>query len=142
METTLTNVGIRSCPGTDLVTAELYTLVGAIVWAFDINRPEGLKGYENPVPWYEMNPYVITMAHHFPIDIRPRSEDKARFIRAGCPEGPRRLVKERSDSITADSPRDRWTVYADEKGVQSFSWSGLTAPLTGFTPPRRYSPGV
>ena len=75
--------GIRSCPGTDLVITELYTLIGAIAWAFDVKRPEGLKGYQNPIPWYEMNPYSITMGRQFPVDIRPRNEGRARFIRAG-----------------------------------------------------------
>lgn len=140
--------GIRTCPGTDLVSAEVYTLIGALIWAFDIKRPEGLKGYSNPVPWYEMNPLAITMPHHFPIDIKPRSEGKAKFIRAGCPEKPSRLVKERRDSIFLEhsptSPTvpeyDRWDVFAEKGGT--YNWGGLTAPLTGFKPPRSYSPGV
>lgn len=45
-----TQIGIRSCPGQDLVIAELYTLIGGLVWAFDIKRPEGLRGYQNPLP--------------------------------------------------------------------------------------------
>ena len=85
-----------------------------------------------------MNPYVITMAKHFPVDIRPRNEARARFIRAGCPEDLSPLVKERRDSKLADI--DRWAVFAP-KG-QTYDWEGLTAPLTGFRPPRAYSPGV
>lgn len=131
--------GIRSCPGTDLVIQELYPLIGAIVWAFDIKRPEGLRGYMNPIPWYEMNPYVITMAKNFPINLKIRSEEKARFIRAGCPEGPAWLVKERRDSIIT-SPVDRWDVHTT-KG-KKYDWEGLTAELTGFKAPRSYSPGV
>lgn len=120
--------------------SELYTLIGALAWGFNIKRPEGLKGYQNPLPWYEMNPYVITMAHHFPIDIKPRSEERALFIRAGCPENPERLIKERRDSTIESPTATRWDVYAS-KG-KTYDWGGLTAPLTGFTPPRRYSPGV
>jgi hypothetical protein len=106
--------GIRTCPGTDLVTSELYTLIGSLTWAFNISRPEGLKGYENPIPWYEMNPYSITMPRHFPVVVKVRSEEKAKFIRMGCPDDMSPLVKERwTDGLTVgkDGGGDRWAVY-------------------------------
>lgn len=54
--------GVRACPGIDLVTTELYTTIASIAWGFNIKRKEGKAGYESPVPWYQTNPYVITMA--------------------------------------------------------------------------------
>jgi len=71
--------GPRGCPGIELILTELYTLIGSLVWAFDITRKSGKEGYDHPVPWYETNPYVITMAKPFPCDIVPRSEEKRRF---------------------------------------------------------------
>ena len=61
--------GPRGCPGIELILIELYTLIGSLAWAFDIKRKEGREGYENPVPWYETNQYVITMAKPFACDI-------------------------------------------------------------------------
>ena len=130
--------GIRTCPGQDLVIAELYTLIGAIVWAFDIKRPEGLRGYQNPLPWYENNPYAITMSKHFPLDVKIRSESRAQFIKAGCPEYLSPLVRDRHDSRLADI--DRWAVFAPQD--KAFEWGGLTAEIKGLKPPRAYSPGV
>ena len=133
-------LGIRSCPGIDLTAVELYTLVGALAWAFDIKRPEGLRGYQNPVPWYEMNPFAITVARHFQVDISPRSEFRAQFIRAGCPDAPVRLIKERQDSMVVESPTaTRWDVHVKKGSV--YDWGGLTVG-TGIVPPRSYSPGV
>lgn len=117
---------------------ELYSLIGALAWGFDIKRPEGLNGYRNPLPWYENNPYSITMAKQFPVHVTPRSEEKARFIRAGCPEDLSATVRERQDNRLADI--DKWAVYTPKDKL--YDWEGLTVPLTGFKPPRAYSPGV
>ena len=77
------------------------------------------------------------MAKHFPLDVRVRSEERARFIRAGCPETPERLVKvERPDSGIGN----RWDVYAQLDKL--YDWGGLTPELSGLVPPRSYSPGV
>ena len=78
------------------------------------------------------------MAKHFPLDVKPRSETRARFIKAGCPEHLSPLVKERHESRLADI--DRWAVYAPVD--KPFEWGGLTAEIKGLRPPRAYSPGV
>lgn len=46
--------GVRSCPGVELTRSELYTLIGGLIWAFDIKRKEGSEGQF--VPWYETTP--------------------------------------------------------------------------------------
>ena len=66
--------GSRACPGVELTYLELFTLFGALAWSFDIS-PKG------EVPRYEVNPYVITMASPFPIDIKARTPDKDKWIR-------------------------------------------------------------
>ncbi len=78
------------------------------------------------------------MAKHFPLDIKIRSESRARFIRAGCPEDLSPLVRDRPDSHLADI--DRWAVYAPQN--KTFEGGGLTAEIKGLRPPRAYSPGV
>ena len=99
--------GPRACPGIELVLTECYTTIGAIASCFDIKRKEGRRGYENPVPWYETNPFVITMAKPFPCDITPRNEEKARFILNGCEPGracwskPRMEIAVRADGTSS-----------------------------------------
>lgn len=78
------------------------------------------------------------MAKHFPLDVKPRSKARSRFIRAGCPEDLSPLIKDRRDSRLADI--DRWAVFAPQD--KAFEWSGLTAEIKGLRPPRAYSPGV
>ena len=76
--------GNRSCPGVDLSNMELCTLFGALAWSFDVSPVEGTT-----VPYYEVNPYVITMTKPFPVQITPRSEKKRAFTMTGwfgsCP---------------------------------------------------------
>ncbi|KAF2716666.1 putative P450 monooxygenase [Polychaeton citri CBS 116435] len=125
--------GNRSCPGIELVLTELHTLIGALVWAFDISRVEGRVGHDNPVPWYETNPFVITMAKPFPCNITVRSEEKRRYIEGGCAEGGL-LVKE------TGSETNRWDV---SRAVGApFVWSGLTVPMAEGKPPRAYAAHV
>lgn len=126
--------GTRSCPGTDLVMAELYTLIGSLAWAFDIKRKEGRQGYDSPVPWYETNPFVITMAKPFPLNITVRSEQKRRFILDGCPDGGFLVRDKGTETI------DRWDVFRGDG--TPFNWQGLTTPLSGEVRSRSYSPGV
>lgn len=133
--------GTRSCPGIDLVTIELYTTIGAIAWGFDIKRKEGRQGYENPVPWYQTNPYVITMASQFPCNVTPRSAEKAKYIAGGC-EDSSLLVKgigEKSEGLLA-----KWDVFRpDESSGVTFDWHGLTTPAPNHNHgPRAYPVGV
>ncbi|EGP87952.1 unnamed protein product [Zymoseptoria tritici ST99CH_1A5] len=125
--------GTRSCPGTDLVMTELYTLIASLVWAFDIKRKEGRAGYDNPVPWYETNPFVITMAKPFPCNITVRSEEKRRFIQNGCPDGGFLVRNPKEEDL------NRWDVFRGDG--KPFEWAGLTAPLSNFNT-RSYSQGV
>lgn len=127
--------GNRSCTGVDLVQTELYTLFGALAWSFDIKRKEGRAGYENPVPWYETNPFVITMLKPFPCDIKIRSEEKRRYILNGCADGGL-LVK----TELSEGPRSRWDI--NRKSNEPFIWSGLTAPHPQSRQIRSYSPGI
>ncbi|KAK3110289.1 hypothetical protein LTR53_015563 [Teratosphaeriaceae sp. CCFEE 6253] len=130
--------GVRACPGIDLVATELYTTIGSIAWGFDIKRKEGKAGYENPVPWYQTNKYVITMASQFPADVTPRSAAKARIIRQ-LTEDPALTVKAAGE--TSGGQFGRWDVYRpEEKSGLTFDWEGLTA----VAPPglRAYPTGV
>ncbi|KAK6420612.1 hypothetical protein LTR81_006347 [Elasticomyces elasticus] len=130
--------GVRSCPGIELVTTELYTTIGSIAWGFNIKRKEGKAGYENPVPWYQTNPYVITMVSQFPVDIAPRSEEKARIIRQ-LTEDPTLTVKAHGDK--SEGQFGRWDVYRpDEKTGLTFDWEGMTAVAPKGL--RVYPPGV
>ncbi|KAK3614603.1 hypothetical protein LTR56_027144 [Elasticomyces elasticus] len=115
--------GIRSCPGIDLVMTELYTTIGSIAWGFHIRRKEGKAGYENPVPWYETNPYVITIASQFPADVTPRSEEKARIQQ--LTEDPSLTVKATGEK--SEGQFGRWDVYRpDEDSGLTFDWEGMT----------------
>ncbi|KAK0254977.1 hypothetical protein LTS09_010090 [Friedmanniomyces endolithicus] len=133
--------GVRACPGIDLVATELYTTIGSIAWGFNIKRKEGKAGYENPVPWYQTNPYVITMASQFPADVTPRSADKARIIRQ-LTEDPSLTVKGVGEK--SEGQFGRWDVYRPEEGSgKTFDWEGLTALAPDHDKgPRRYPAGV
>ncbi|KAK1087568.1 hypothetical protein LTR48_002468 [Friedmanniomyces endolithicus] len=133
--------GVRACPGIDLVATELYTTIGSIAWGFNIKRKEGKAGYENPVPWYQTNPYVITMASQFPADVTPRSAEKARIIRQ-LTEDPSLTV--RAVGEKSEGQFGRWDVFRPEEGSgRTFDWEGLTALAPDHDKgPRRYPVGV
>lgn len=125
--------GNRSCPGIDLTSNELLTLIGALLWAFEIKRPEGKDGAEYPLPWYETAPWVITMSKPFKCDIKVRSEEKRRQILNDFPEG---------DNLIKDSKaqcKSKWDVCR-KPGEALFGWDGLTeqAPQTW----RAYGHGI
>jgi hypothetical protein len=103
------------------------------MWAFEIKRSEGIAGRDNPVPWYETAPWVITMSKPFPCSIRVRSEEKRRIILTEFPEGST-LVKP-----TPEDCKTRWDV-SRKPGEKLFAWDGLAeqAPKA----PRSYGPGV
>lgn len=133
--------GTRACPGIDLVSTELYTTIGSIAWGFNIKRKEGKAGYENPVPWYQTNPYVITMMSQFPCEVTVRSKEKAQIIMAQS-EDPNLLVKapgEKSEGLFA-----KWDVWRpDESTGITFDWEGLTKPAPNHNRgPRTYPEGV
>lgn len=125
--------GNRSCPGVDLTSHELHTLIGSLMWAFEIKRPEGRVGRDNPVPWYETAPWVITMPKPFPASVRVRSEEKRRFILDECSDGGN-LIKD-----TPEEAKTRWDVVR-KPGAELFDWDGLAeqAPIDFKT----YGPGI
>jgi len=125
--------GNRSCPGVDLTSNELLTLIGSLLWAFEIKRPEGRNGLDNPLPWYETAPWVITMSKPFKCDIKVRSEHKRQQILNDFPAGDN-LIKDNQSQC-----KNRWDV-ARQPGETLFAWGGLTeqAPQTW----RTYGHGI
>ncbi|EMC94098.1 hypothetical protein BAUCODRAFT_112836 [Baudoinia panamericana UAMH 10762] len=116
--------GNRGCPGVDLTFTELVTLIGSLLWAFEIKRPEGRDGRNAPIPWYETAPWVITMTKPFKCDIKVRSEEKRRQILTEFPAG---------DNLVVDNEKqkkDRWTVVRPQDKL--FNWDGLTDQATDF----------
>ncbi|KAF2485488.1 putative P450 monooxygenase [Neohortaea acidophila] len=105
--------GLRGCPGVDLTMVELYSLIGALVWAFDI------KAKSESVSPPEATPYIISMPRPFPCVITPRSERKRKVIEDGCKDMGV-VVKESGKSAS------RWDVCREENG--EFHWQGLTVP--------------
>lgn len=133
--------GNRSCPGVELTQCELFTLIGHLIWAFDIRRCEGKSAAENPVPWYETAPWVITMPKPFKCEIRVRSEEKKRWIEGNCPDGGglvRDTEKERRNRWDVIRPRPRG---GEEEGEEHFNWEGLTDRASGHAG-RVYGVGV
>ncbi|KAK3677176.1 hypothetical protein LTR78_002714 [Recurvomyces mirabilis] len=125
--------GNRSCPGIDLTSNELLTLIGSLMWAFEIKRPEGRYGADAPLPWYETAPWVITMTKPFKCDIKCRSEEKRRYIMTEGHE---------DTNLIIDSEKQRkskWDVKR-QPGEDLFRWDGLTeqAPIV----PRTYAEGI
>ena len=128
--------GNRACPGVDLTNVELFTLFGALAWSFNIRKKEP----DQVVPWYEVNPYVITMCKPFPLIIEARSEEKKRFILDGCPE-PGYWLKSKSET--------RWDIqhengekitYGEDR--KAWTWDGLSVPYEKPATPKVYPPGV
>lgn len=113
--------GNRACPGVDLTNHELITLLGALLWSFTVKRKEGAEGLANPVPWYETNPYVITMSKPFACDITVRSEEKRKYIMDGCPDAG--YVVKKSE----DERQDQWDIVRPDNEQVHYSWEGLTA---------------
>lgn len=122
--------GNRSCPGVDLTSNELHTLIGSLLWAFDIKRPEGKSA---PIPWYETAPWVITMSKPFKCDVKIRSEKKAAWIREAAPDGGN-LIKDHVEDC-----KTRWDV-ARKPGEELFAWDGLTEQADHAY--KTYGPGV
>ncbi|KAK4501592.1 hypothetical protein PRZ48_007401 [Zasmidium cellare] len=116
--------GNRSCPGVDLTYCELTTLVGSMLWAFNIQRAEGSRGQSAPLPWYETAPWVITMSKPFKCDVKVRSEERRRYILDECPEGGN-LIRE-----TQAECKNRWDVCR-KPGEELFAWDGLTEQASG-----------
>lgn len=118
--------GNRSCPGVDLTNMELCTLFGALAWSFDITPREG----NVPLPWYEVNKYVITMSKPFPVDIKVRSEEKRNFIMTTEP------------GYTLKTKREgRWDVVHDPD-VTPWTWEGLAPHYEAPAVPRVYPDGA
>ena len=89
---------------------ELCTLFGALAWSFDMSAPEG-----STIPYYEVNPYVITMTKPFPVNITPRSEAKRQFIMDGC---------EDAGYTLKDKKEDKWDILHEADG-KPWTWQGL-----------------
>lgn len=64
------------------------------------------------MPWYETNPFVITIPKPFACDIKVRSEEKRRAILTG--------LNEESESVSG----------FDKKRETAFLWEGLLNPTT------------
>lgn len=114
--------GNRSCPGVDLTQNELLTLIGSLIWAFEIRRPEG--GNAPAVPWYETAPWVITMSKPFKCDIKVRSEAKRQYILNECPDGANLIIDNEKQRT------DKWQVVRPP-GQDLFAWDGLTDQASG-----------
>jgi len=125
--------GSRSCPGVDLTFCELSTLIGSLLWAFTINRPEGVAGKAAPIPWYETAPWVITMSKPFKCDIQVRSEEKRRIIMETFPDGGE-LIRDNEEER-----KTRWDV-ARKEGEEVYEWEGLTTPAEPVW--KTYGPGI
>lgn len=119
--------GNRACPGVDLTNMELCTLFGALAWAFDI-KP---KNKDVPLPWYDVNPYVITMSQPFPVSITARSEEKRRFI----------MDVEDGGFTLKDKKEGRWDIEHEKDG-KLFTWQGLAPTYQVPAVPRVYPDGV
>jgi hypothetical protein len=113
--------GNRACPGVDFTQTELLTLIGALLWSFAIKRREGAEGNDNPIPWYETNPYVITMSKPFSCDITVRSAEKRNYIMNECPDAGYVVKKNERGRET------QWDVVRPEDEQVHYSWEGLTA---------------
>lgn len=95
----------------DLTQVELCTLFGALAWSFNISP----KLDVDQLPWYEVNPYVITMAKPFPVNIEVRSESKRRYIMEASPDAGYTLKEKKED---------RWDQTHIENG-KPWDWQGL-----------------
>lgn len=120
--------GNRACPGVDLTNMELFTLFGALAWSFDIKS----KLPKDQLPWYEVNPYVITMSKPFPLEIKARTEEKKRFILDGCPD-PGYTLK--------DKPENRWDIVHQDSS-EAWTWGGLSEPYEVPAVPKVYPEGA
>lgn len=119
--------GNRSCPGVDLTYCELVLLLGALLSSFTVSRKEGANGALHPVPWYETNPYVITMSAPFPCDIKVRSEEKRRrILQDPAAQDAGYTIRE-----PEEGKKDKWDIVRPEDERQHYSWEGLT---TAFAP--------
>lgn len=103
--------GARACPGVDLTSMELFTLLGAITWAFNISPKESRER----VPYYEVNKYVITMSKSFPVEIVPRCEEKRQFIK-DLDLDPGYTLK--------DQKQTKWDIVHEQDGGD-WTWEGL-----------------
>ena len=114
--------GNRACPGIDLTQTELVSLIGAILWGFNIKSPVGRDGAPTSVPWYESNPFAITLLRPFACGITVRSEEKRLQILESCDDP--------SYSLKADESQrtSRWDIVREE-GQSLYTWEGLAVPV-------------
>lgn len=107
---------------------ELCTLLGALSWAFDITPKS--KGQD--IPYYEVNPYVITMGKPFPVDINVRSDAKRRYIQT--------LPLDAGYTLK-DEKEGRWD-QVHEKDGKIWTWEGLATPYETPAQPKIYPDGA
>jgi hypothetical protein len=72
--------GNRACPDVALTKTELLTLIGALLWSFTVKRRESAGCNDSLIPWYETNPYVITVSKLSSCRNTMRSEEKRNYI--------------------------------------------------------------
>nr|OQO17441.1 hypothetical protein B0A51_16079 [Rachicladosporium sp. CCFEE 5018] len=132
--------GNRACPGVDLTQTELTTLLGALLWSFNIARHSGRRGDENPIPWYEVNPFVITMMKPFDCSIQVRSEAKRAYI-LEQPEAQDAgyLIRSHDEPTTSE-----WDMVRPESEAlpKPYTWEGLTVPFGKPATMPTYAPGI
>ncbi|WPH03647.1 cytochrome p450 monooxygenase psod [Acrodontium crateriforme] len=121
--------GSRACPGVELTNMELCTLFGALAWAFNFTS----KIPKEDLPWYEVNPYVITMSKPFPMDIQPRSEAKRRFIENECGDAGYVLKTKREG---------KWDIVHEAGEKEPWTWDGLSVPYEKPAVKRVYPEGA
>lgn len=110
----------------DLTSCELVLLLSALLSSFTVSRKEGANGALHPVPWYETNPYVITMSAPFPCDIKVRSEEKRRRILSDPDARDAGYVIRE----TEEGKKDRWDIVRPEGEKEHYSWEGLTTAFS------------
>jgi len=72
--------GRRTCLGQELAEVEVFTVVAAVAWAFDIRKKRDRHGTEMAVPWYNYNNLAIVKPENFPFTLALRSEERREKI--------------------------------------------------------------
>lgn len=88
------------------------------------------------MPWYETNPYVITMSKPFNCEIKVRSEGKRKYIMDGCPDAGYVVKSNEAER------ENQWDIVRPENEPVHYSWEGLTTRFETPAVMPTYPPGV